>query len=92
MATMSGESTLGSVDGGADHGPWAVTAFATTSFTLGLGFSGGHTNLIKAGGWVTVAFAILAWCHAAADMVNFTFKRPMPPAAPRRSVVRASCL
>jgi uncharacterized protein len=29
----------------------------------------------KAGGWVTLAFAILAWYHAAADMINFTFKR-----------------
>jgi succinate-acetate transporter protein len=46
---------------------------------LAWGFSGGHTSLIKAGGWVTVAFAILAWYHAAADMVNFTFKRPMLP-------------
>ena len=35
--------------------------------------------MIEAGGWVTVAFAILAWYHAAADMVNFTFKRSVLP-------------
>jgi hypothetical protein len=29
----------------------------------------------KAGGWVTLAFAVLAWYHAAADMINFTFRR-----------------
>jgi len=29
----------------------------------------------KAGGWITLAFAVLAWYHAAADMINFTFKR-----------------
>ncbi|HEY1775468.1 MAG TPA: acetate uptake transporter [Solirubrobacteraceae bacterium] len=46
---------------------------------LAWGFSGGHTSLIKAGGWVTVAFAILAWYHAAADMINFTFKRTLLP-------------
>jgi len=27
----------------------------------------------KAGGWVTLAFAVLAWYHAAADIINFTF-------------------
>jgi succinate-acetate transporter protein len=46
---------------------------------LAWGFSGAHTSLIEAGGWVTVAFAILAWYHAAADMINFTFKRALLP-------------
>lgn len=49
---------------------------------LAWGFSGGHTTLIKAGGWVTVAFAVLAWYHAAADMINFTFKRRLLPLLP----------
>jgi hypothetical protein len=33
----------------------------------------------KAGGWITLAFAVLAWYHAAGDMINFTFKRPVVP-------------
>jgi succinate-acetate transporter protein len=33
----------------------------------------------KAGGWVTLAFAVLAWYHAAADMINFTFRRDVLP-------------
>jgi uncharacterized protein len=33
----------------------------------------------KAGGWVTLAFAVLAWYHAAADMINFTFRRQVVP-------------
>ena len=33
----------------------------------------------KAGGWVTLAFAVLAWYHAAADMINFTFRRAVVP-------------
>ncbi len=33
----------------------------------------------KAGGWVTLAFAVIAWYHAAGDMINFTFKRAVVP-------------
>lgn len=33
----------------------------------------------KAGGWVTLAFAVLAWYHAAGDMINFTFRRQVVP-------------
>jgi succinate-acetate transporter protein len=46
---------------------------------LAIGNSGGHEGLIKAGGWVTIAFAVLAWYHAAADIVNFTFGRQLLP-------------
>lgn len=46
---------------------------------LAWGFADANTTLIKTGGWVTVAFAILAWYHAAADMINFTFKRSLLP-------------
>jgi succinate-acetate transporter protein len=49
---------------------------------LAWGFATGNTNLIKAGGWVTVAFADIAWYHAAADMINFTFRRPVLPLFP----------
>jgi len=60
-----------------------VVIFALIWIALGLlawGISGGHPNLVKAGGWVTVAFALLAWYHAAADIINFTFRRTLLPA------------
>lgn len=46
---------------------------------LAIGEQSGTTAITKAGGWVTIAFARLAWYHAAADMVNFTFGRRMLP-------------
>jgi succinate-acetate transporter protein len=46
---------------------------------LSIGAAGDHADITKAGGWVTIAFAILAWYHAAADMVNFTFRRSIAP-------------
>jgi succinate-acetate transporter protein len=46
---------------------------------LAIGAESGTTGWTKAGGWVTLAFAVLAWYHAAADMVNFTFKRAVLP-------------
>lgn len=33
----------------------------------------------KLGGWITLVFAVLAWYHAAGDMINFTFKRAVVP-------------
>lgn len=46
---------------------------------LAIGFGSTAPNWIKAGGWVTMAFAVLAWYHAAADMINFTFRRSVLP-------------
>jgi len=46
---------------------------------LAIGAQSGTLNWTKAGGWVTIAFAVLAWYHAAADIINFTFKRPVLP-------------
>jgi hypothetical protein len=60
-----------------------VVIFALIWIALGLlalGYSGGHPNIVKAAGWVTVAFALLAWYHAAADIINFTFRRTLLPA------------
>ena len=37
------------------------------------------TGLFKAAGWCTVVFAVLAWYHAAADIINFTFGRSVVP-------------
>jgi uncharacterized protein len=122
----------------ADPGAWAVTAFATTSFMLGMYnanlinaasaaivipvalFFGGlfavltfyfviaslrtdmvlvailalifvglvllaigagtsTTGFTRAGGWVTLAFAVLAWYHTAGDVISATFGRPVLP-------------
>lgn len=39
----------------------------------------------KAGGWVTLAFAVIAWYHAAADIIGFTFGRSVLPVGKLRS-------
>jgi len=46
---------------------------------LAIGAQTGTVAWTKAGGWVTIAFAVIAWYHAAADMINFTFGRPVVP-------------
>ena len=58
---------------------WVLVAIFALIFLglvlLAIGFQSGSLTWIKAGGWVTIAFAILAWYHAAADVINFTFGR-----------------
>ncbi|HTX12599.1 MAG TPA: acetate uptake transporter [Solirubrobacteraceae bacterium] len=58
---------------------WVLVAVFALIFVglvlLAIGFQSGSVTWIKAGGWVTIAFAILAWYHAAADVINFTFGR-----------------
>jgi succinate-acetate transporter protein len=46
---------------------------------LAIGIGGGHSAITKAGGWVTLAFAVLAWYHAASDIVAATFGRRVLP-------------
>lgn len=46
---------------------------------LAIGQESGNITWTKAGGWVTLAFAVLAWYHAAADVINFTFGRAVLP-------------
>jgi len=46
---------------------------------LAIGAKTGTLEWTKAGGWVTIVFAVLAWYHAAADMINFTFRRRVLP-------------
>jgi succinate-acetate transporter protein len=46
---------------------------------LAIYFENGVVFWQKAGGWITLAFAVLAWYHAAGDMINFTFRRPVVP-------------
>ncbi len=106
----------------ADPAAWAVTAFATSSFMLGMYQSGllnsagvlivlpaafffgglvqimvavlelsrgnlfgagaSMSNVTKAGGWVVLAFAVLAWYHAAGDVIAATFGRKILPVGP----------
>jgi hypothetical protein len=42
---------------------------------LAIGAQSGSVTWTKAGGWVVLVFAVLAWYHAAADIINFTFGR-----------------
>ncbi len=42
-------------------------------------------DVIKGGGWVVLVFAVLAWYHAAADVIAATFGRNILPVGPRRS-------
>jgi hypothetical protein len=42
----------------------------------------GIGNVTKAGGAATLAFAILAWYHAAGDIIEFTFGRKLLPFGP----------
>jgi len=46
---------------------------------LAIGAQSGSVDWTKAGGWITLVFAVLAWYHAAADMIKFTFGRPVLP-------------
>jgi succinate-acetate transporter protein len=38
-----------------------------------------NVTLTKAGGWVTLAFAVLAWYHAAGDVIAYTFGKKILP-------------
>ena len=51
---------------------------------LAIGAGAANTDLTKAGGWVTLAFAVLAWYHAAGDVIGYTFRRTVLPVWPLR--------
>jgi succinate-acetate transporter protein len=46
---------------------------------LSIGFGASMGNVIKAGGWVVLVFAVLAWYHAAGDVIAATFGRKILP-------------
>lgn len=46
---------------------------------LAIGNGGGNESLVKLGGWVTLIFAVLAWYHAAGDVIAATFGRTVLP-------------
>jgi uncharacterized protein len=55
---------------------------AVTFFLLGIGDSGAHTNITKAGGWVGLATAVAAWYASFAAVTNSTFGRTVLPVKP----------
>ena len=46
---------------------------------LSIGAGTGGTGYTVIGGWVTLIFAILAWYHAAGDLINSMFNRTVLP-------------
>lgn len=46
---------------------------------LAIGAGEARLAFTKAGGWVTLAFAVLAWYHAAGDVIAHTFGRTVLP-------------
>lgn len=49
---------------------------------LSIGAGASNGNLTKAGGWVVLVFAVLAWYHAAGDIIESTFGRKILPFGP----------
>ncbi len=52
---------------------------AVTFIVLGIGNSGGHSGIIKAGGWIGLATAVAAWYASFAEVTNATFRRTVLP-------------
>lgn len=46
---------------------------------LSIGAASGVSFFTVLGGWVTLVFAVVAWYHAAADIINFTFESKVLP-------------
>jgi succinate-acetate transporter protein len=55
---------------------------AATFLLLGIGNAGGHTGIVKVGGYVGLATAIAAWYASFAAVTNSTFGRTVMPVRP----------
>ncbi|HEU4974399.1 MAG TPA: acetate uptake transporter [Baekduia sp.] len=55
---------------------------AATFIVLGIGNSGNHENIVKAGGWLGLATAAVAWYASFAAVTNATFGRVVLPVKP----------
>jgi len=55
---------------------------AITFIVLGIGESSGSSGLSKAGGWIGIATAIVAWYASFAGVTNSTFGRTIMPVRP----------
>jgi uncharacterized protein len=49
---------------------------------LSIGAGASSSGITKAGGWVVLVFAVLAWYHAAGDIIESTFGRKVLPFGP----------
>ena len=49
---------------------------------LSIGAGASMSGVTKAGGWVVLVFAVLAWYHAAGDVIAATFGRKILPVGP----------
>lgn len=49
---------------------------------LSAGAASGDGNVTKAGGWVVLVFAVLAWYYAAGEIIAATFGRKLLPVGP----------
>ena len=55
---------------------------AITFFALGIGNAGAHTGIVKLGGWLGLATAVVAWYASFAEVTNATFGRTVLPVRP----------
>jgi len=55
---------------------------AITYIVLGIGEAGGTTGVVKAGGWIGIATAVVAWYASFAGVANSTFGRTVLPVKP----------
>jgi uncharacterized protein len=55
---------------------------AVTFIVLGIGNAGGHSGIVKAGGWIGLATALAAWYASFAEVTNATFGRTVLPVRP----------
>ena len=57
---------------------------AATFIILGIGNAGGTSGIVKLGGWVGLATALVAWYASFAEVTNATFGRVVFPTVPLR--------
>jgi len=57
---------------------------AITFIVLGIGNAGQHSGIIKAGGWLGLATAVVAWYASFAEVTNATYGRTVFPTRPLR--------
>jgi uncharacterized protein len=49
---------------------------------LSIGAGADNVDITEAGGWIVLVFAVLAWYHAAGDIIESTFGRKILPFGP----------
>lgn len=49
---------------------------------LSVGAGANNVDVTEGGGWIVLAFAVLAWYYAAGDIIEFTFGRKVLPFGP----------